>query len=377
MSVYIISPMSERIAIYGGAGRWGARIDQAAKDQGHETLVVDPAAELKVDPTEAAKWATVLGLAVFPSIANQLIEELDIEITSEKIVFDICGRKNEIIPNLRKLNTRNVSVVSTHPLSNEKQPPRGQKVLIMPVGDMSGEATDFVVNFFSQQQMVPQFLDLELHDEIMAPNQGFVHSIQRSTGHAIVEKGLDLDALWTTAPANGELFWPSQFRGWNQPSAISAQAIDSFLRTTSGIPMLRSVQSHIGKMIEIVQNETDPEKSQKALADLFDEDFLPLQTQPISKEMQERTTIILERLANLRLQSITVHSEEDKPGVLHAITGTFAENGLNLTAQDSHIENGGIKFMIGHDKKDDDPDLLQTILNLRERGFRVDTRDPQ
>ena len=50
--------MSERIAIYGGAGRWGKRIDEAALKQGHETLVVDPAAEVKVDPKEAAQAIT-------------------------------------------------------------------------------------------------------------------------------------------------------------------------------------------------------------------------------------------------------------------------------------------------------------------------------
>lgn len=362
--------MAERIAIYGGAGRWGRRIDRGAKRLGHETLVVDPAAETKVDPKQAAGWATVLVLAVFPKVANQLIEELEDEITLEKKMFDICGRKSEIIPQLRRLNERKVSTVSTHPLTNEKQPLRGQKVLIMPVGDESGEATNFVVDFFSAQRMIPVFHELDRHDEDMAPEQGFPHSLQRAIGHAVIQDGLDLDTLWRMAPANAELFWLSGFRGWNQPSKISAQAIDSFLRTSRGIQMLRNVQARIDEMIAIVEKDKNEERSQQELTDLFDKEFPELQRRPISKEMQERTTIILERLANLRLHSISVYSKEDVPGVLHRLSGAFAQFNINLTAVDSHeLEEGGMKFMIGEDSTEDE--IAQVVTKLEESGFLV------
>ncbi len=362
--------MVERIAIFGGVGRWGSRIDRAARQQGHETAIVDPRAEVQIDPKEAVNWATVISLAVFPKVANQIIEELEAEITEKKIVFDICGRKNEIIPNLRGLDARRVSTVSSHPLANEKQPSRGLKVLIMPVGEASGRATDFVVGFYTAQRMIPIFYDLDRHDEDMAPEQGFVHGLQRAVGHAVIAEELDLDALWNLAPANAELYWAANFRGWDQPSKISAQATDSFLRTQRGIPMMRSVQEYIDEMVAIVEKDNDEERSQKELTDLFDKEFPALQALPIAKEMQERTTIILERLANLRLHSITIFSKEDIPGILHRFSGVFAKLNINMTAVDSHeAKEGGMKFMVGEEGTEEE--IREAIVELEEAGFSV------
>lgn len=240
----------------------------------------------------------------------------------------------------------------------------------MPVGSASGEARNFVVDFFAAQRMIPVFHDLNRHDEDMAPEQGFPHSIQRAVGHAVFQTGLDLDALWKLAPANAELFWLNAFRGWNQPSRISAQAIDSFLRSELGIPMLRNMQNRIGEMIAIVGKDLNEERSQRELEELFDQEFTEIQRLPISKEMQERTTIVLERLANLRLHSITVLSKDDNPGVLHRLLESFARFNINLTAVDSHEpEEGGMTFMIGDEGSDDV--IALAVADLEENGFSI------
>lgn len=85
--------------------------------------------------------------------------------------------------------------------------------------------------------------------------------------------------------------------------------------------------------------------------------------------MQERTTIILERLANLRLHSITVFSPEDVSGVLHRWSQVFAKHDINLTGVDSHDPGEGMKFMIGEEGTDDQ--IAATIIELEELGFQI------
>ena len=134
--------------------------------------------------------------------------------------------------------------------------------------------------------------------------------------------------------------------------------------------MLRSVQEHIDEMIAIVKRNDDEEKSQLELTELLDQEFPALQALPIAKEMQERTTIILERLANLRLHSITIFSKEDIPGVLHRFSGVFAKLKINMTAVDSHEpEEGGMKFMVGEEGTEEE--IAEAIVELEEAGFSV------
>ena len=361
--------MSERIAIFGEKGRWGSVLAERSRKLGHEIRGIDPRAEIQEDPREAIRWATVLAFAVFPHVLNEIIEELEEEITEDKIVFDIAGKKNSIIPNLRKLDAKGVSVCSTHPLVNEKQPLKGQKILIMAVGQSSQKALDFSTDFFSSLGMIPINLDLNRHDEDMDPEQGLPHTNLRSIEFAVAREKLDPITLWEMAPANAELFWLSNWRTWNQPPEISAQAIDSFLRTDRGKRMTKNQQEFTTKMQEIVENN-DSETSQQLLTQLFQEEFASLKNHPVSQEIQEKTTIILERLANLRLHSITIFSPEDRPGVLHEITGIFARNAINLTAVDSHEPNGGgITFMFG--EEGDREQVTQALVQLEENGFKV------
>src|SRR3990172_6008539 len=267
--------MTERIVIFGGAGNMGNRTNNEAQKQGHETKVVDPRAEIQIDPEEAIAWATVIYFSLFPKDLLEVLEK------------------------------------------------HGQKI---------------------REQLLP-------------------HLVMRTVGRVLEKLGDSPRELWDLAPANAELFFLSTWRTLIQDPNISANIIQNYLEDEDGRKIVHLL---ISSLQEITQ-APDEEK----LAAMLKQTFDALNKDNMASEMTESTTIILERMANLRIQSIRVLGPIDQPGVLHQITGVFAQNGINLTAADSHTPDGGVKFMFGQDRGTPQAAIDQTIINLREQGFQV------
>ena len=111
--------------------------------------------------------------------------------------------------------------------------------------------------------------------------------------------------------------------------------------------------------------------SEEKLMRLFQKNMDELQFNTYQSDMNNTTTIIVERLANLRLQSVTIQSPKDEPGVLATIASVFAADNINLTAEDSHLKGETVQFMLGVDEKSDVDNLEKTYQTLAQLGFEV------
>ncbi|OGD88687.1 hypothetical protein A2Z54_00515 [Candidatus Curtissbacteria bacterium RIFCSPHIGHO2_02_39_8] len=355
--------MTERIVIFGGAGNMGNRTNNEAQKQGHETKVVDPRAEIQIDPEEAIAWATVIYFSLFPKDLLEVLEKHGQKIREDQRVLDNTTIKRRIIPVLQGLDARGVSVCSIHPLARHDLPPRGQKVVVMDVGKNSKPARLFAEDFYDTSGMIIIDHSLEEHDRRMIREQLLPHLVMRTVGRVLEKLEDSPRELWDLAPANAELFFLSTWRTLIQDPKISANIIQNYLEDEDGRKIVHLL---ISSLQEITQ-APDEEK----LAAMLKQTFDALNKDNMASEMTESTTIILERMANLRIQSIRVLGPIDQPGVLHQITGVFAQNGINLTAADSHTPDGGVKFMFGQDRGTPQAAIDQTIINLREQGFQV------
>ncbi len=125
-------------------------------------------------------------------------------------------------------------------------------------------------------------------------------------------------------------------------------------------------------LIKNLQELRDIAADDEKLRQSFEETYKRLNANGMGERMNETTTIIIERLANLRMGSMIIVASKDEPGVLRDLSTIFAECGINLTAIDSHIVEEGVKFMIGEDTSTSDEALAQAKIRLSEKGFKVE-----
>lgn len=361
--------MTERILVIGGKGDMGKLVVRKSQELGHQTQILDPRSETQPDPNIAIGWATVIYCSLFPEDFQEFIDQHGEKITPDQKLIEGASTKREIMPLLEKIDKQGVSTCSVHHLAKHDQPIRGVKVLIMPVGDNSADAEAFAKQFYNDLGMTTVNFALKDHDRIMAPNQlephlsGWVHA------RTLQKLGFPFGELWGLAPANTELFLASIARTSLQKPRISSTIIRNHLRTPEGRAIVEGLLQSIQEIVNAA-NEEDEAK----LTEMLTETSWWIENDTTGREMNERTTVILERLANLRLQSLSVISPKDEPGVLRAVTGIFTEteNDINLTAVDSHVLDGGVKFMIGVDLDTDEQKIEDAISNLRELGFTVE-----
>ncbi len=357
--------MLERVVIFGGAGNMGRLIDTEAQKQGHETKIVDPKAEIQIDPEGAIAWATVLYFSLFAKDLLSVLDQHGQSIRPDQIVLENTSAKTIIIEALRELDRKGTSVCSVHPLAKHDQPPQGQKVVIMPIGAHSDKARTFAEDFYDRMDMIITYHNLKDHDPDMTPEQLPWHSINRAHLLTFRRLGYKFAQLWNLAPANAELGLASVARTGTQDPKISATIIHNYLKTPEGKAWKATF---MGSLEEILSTG---EKGEEELAVLLSQTNEYLREDGMDQQMNEATTVILEGNANLRLQSITIHSPSNEPGVLAAIATAFAENNVNLNLVRNRPPNEGVELVFGVDRNTDLSTLNQAIIRIKELGFEV------
>ncbi|MCB0028404.1 MAG: hypothetical protein KDE28_10885, partial [Anaerolineales bacterium] len=76
------------------------------------------------------------------------------------------------------------------------------------------------------------------------------------------------------------------------------------------------------------------------------------QTQPsqiYQERMNQQGIVTLERLANLDRRSVSILTERDEVGMLRKILHPFEKLNINISAIDSHLVDGKLRFDIGYD----------------------------
>ncbi len=351
----------ETVAIIGAQGDWGQKADELYENAGFKNRIGsdlrNPNSPLAIDAINAAG---IVQLDVAPDEIPQIIKAAGPAIFRGKKVIDHAGEKDMLIAPYTQLDEAGASICSTHPNCLPTQPLENQKIMIMKVGQNWQPATKVALEVHQEAGMIPFYLRIEDHDIYMDFNQYLTHLFNRTNAEARIELaaryGIDLNILDEISTANSTLSDLAMWRTAVQKPETSAQIV----RFKTDNPRRGEfARTAIRLMTEISQTANPAE-----LADRFRETVETLDpTGEKRKAKLKETTAILEELANLAAESVTVRIARDEVGALINVLIPFADAGINIGAIRSHRTNGAIEFQLGIKNIHQD---TQTLLRLSQ-----------
>lgn len=353
-----------RVALI-GFGRMGPPTRRIFEEAGYSSIVISDIKDPKtLSAREAIEGAGIVFFSVFP-IENivKIIRATRDVFTAEHRVLDNASLKNPLGPGYEILDEKGVSICSTHPLCKEDQPFRGQNVVIAPFGHHPQQATIIAEKVYQEAGMVLTRLDFDRHDLTLAFNQFYPHLVNRAVTIALAENGVDVEALDRISTANSRLSSLAVWRTSVQPSEISAALIRGLLGQPEGQKIVSDLQNAIARIVEESQEPGRLEKTFAETVSLLDP------TGQFRLVMNEETTTILERLANLKLQSVTleIDARKNRVGLLYRMLGVFTRGEIDLSAIDSHTDGKVLRFAVGIKSGTLTPKVIK---GLKRLGFR-------
>ena len=362
--------MSERlqenqVAVIGGEGNMGKVTVELFQSLGYQAISSDTKNPESPSISNAISGSKIVFFSVLPvEEIERIIAEAEDVFTPEHIVMDNASVKKPLVDAYRRLEAKGISICSTHPLCKHDQPLHGQKALILDVGSNSQQAAEIAERLYRNAGMVTIPLSFKDHDRTMTVVQLVPHLVMRSIGTALERSGVDMQKLREIAPANFQLFNLSLWRTLIQDPRISATIISNLASSEEGQALAQKIESAIGDILAT--------KDREDLTAIFEQSFSGLNQGDISQTMNEATTTVLERLANLEVKSMIVEIKGNRPGLLRELLLPFEEQSISLTAIDSHKLKNGIKFELGIDETTATPkSIMATVAALKQMGYSV------
>jgi chorismate mutase/prephenate dehydrogenase len=187
----------KRVAIIGGKGGIGRRLDELFRQLGHTVLTVDLDTELTAK--EAAAQADVTIISVPIDVTERVIAEVGPAVPPHGLLMDVTSVKE--LPLSAMLSATQASVLGTHPMFGPGvQSFQGQRVVLCPG---RGDAwADWVRNNLRARGMVITEASAEEHDRAMALVQVLTHYQTQVLGLTLAKLATPLsESLKFTSPA--------------------------------------------------------------------------------------------------------------------------------------------------------------------------------
>jgi prephenate dehydrogenase len=176
------------IGIIGGHGQFGGWLAALCRAQGLPVVISDIGTELS--NREVARRADVVFVAVPIRVTNDVLEEIEGELSEEKLVADLTSVKTPVLSVLSRLRS---AVLSLHPMFAPSLPSVvGQTCIACRV--RTGAHTDFVEVLLSDAGMNVVQMDPDEHDRAMAVLQGLTHFQALAAAHCMMRMGFDPNA---------------------------------------------------------------------------------------------------------------------------------------------------------------------------------------
>lgn len=330
--------------VIGAANGWGKRLADTLTEAGCTVHRVDiDTPQWQVDAALAASVCICLAIPD-DAIGNWLARH-----TGQlrgKCLIDCATNKNAFAETLKALANDGVSVCSTHPMAAADSALRGQNCLIMPLGRNSAYAEAFARNLYQRLDMHLHSLAFMHHGELMLVVQMLPHLMQRLylalLQQGLAPIGLAVGELTETASANYLLNELGIGRVASQRASVSAGILETGLNSERG----RILLEYLKQQVLLVQRNAG---SREQLAAQFEQDVTALDPQGTWRTaMAEKTEAALNRLGNLRSLSLVLEAP-NRIGMLRDILSVLADHGIDMTALDSQLLEGGrrVRFEIG------------------------------
>lgn len=185
------------IAIIGGRGEMGRRLQLLFADLGHRVLIVDVDTELR--PEQAAARADVVVISVPIAVTGEVIRQVGPHVRPDALLMDITSLKGEVMQTM--LAATEASVVGTHPMFGPGVHSLiGQRVVLC---RGRGEAWyRWLIEMLEGRGLVVAETAPAEHDRVMALVQVLTHFQTQVLGLSLSRCGISLDeSLRLTSPA--------------------------------------------------------------------------------------------------------------------------------------------------------------------------------
>ena len=350
----------QTVALIGGSGKMGVPTRRLLEQAGLDVVISDIADPATISAREAISRARIVFFTVLPieNIGDVVRASGDI-FDSTHVVLDNATVKNPLKPTYEWLDQKGVSITSTHPLCKDDQPFFGQNVLIAPFGRNSAEATIIAETAYGKAEMVLIPVEFDRHDSLLLVNQLLPHLVNRAVGEVLAELGADPKALDVISTANSRLFSHAVWRTLVQNPEISALILQG-LKTPEGSKIAKALQQALSH-IELTMRYSKQGIMEQDFRDSVEKLDPAGETRAA---MNERSTEVLELLANLSHHSITIEVDTDRPGLLLSALEVLKEHNINLNALASHAKGDGWKFGIGIADGEITPEIQEELKRL-------------
>lgn len=341
ISQHLNIPKDLSVVVFGGGTieqvnyTWGKRIVEAFRGLDYTVNIIEKDATPE-DWKKAVENNDIIFFAVPDKDINGMLLETKSLLVKNKIILDCATNKGNFANTLKEIAYNGASVCSTHPMVNPGIIPRGQNVILMPIGNKSETATQIArMVFFEKMGMAPSELDFERHSDAMTVLQMIPHLVQRvlidAMGRGMEDFGMTVKDVSRYAPANYLIAELGVGRVGLQRSDVSAGIVSNALQTKFGRKILGSIQSNLGQIIAAGETETE-------LSDLFTIGINRLDPDGTwRKNMNDRTEVALNRLGNLRSRLCQIDAP-NKPGILLEILKIlYIKHQIDMTALDSQV----------------------------------------
>ncbi len=352
--------MKTLIGIIGHQGKYGRFLERLFTDYDCEVIGADARDGPDVDGRNRVviDRAQVVVFSLPPrEIIRGAISCLTASSRPEQLWLDITSIK--VAPVQAMLQSQ-AEVVGLHPMCAPTVGSlRGQTVVVCPARLAKWER--WLNEFLYWTGAKLKVCAPEEHDRAMAIVQGLVHAMQLTMAATIRSLGEDVsESLSFTSPVykiafsligrilkqDAELYADIQMLNPNTPQVLgqAVAELQKFLETVTAQDRTRFIEEFGRSRDHFGAKELDN------AFQLFEE---------LSQLLADRSSeyqVLLE-----------VH--EDRPGWLHAVTGIFAEAGINLIHIHSFQAAKGYRFLVGLDRPRQDSAVKLVLEKIAEQGL--------
>ncbi len=350
------------VGIIGIAGRYGAFLAGLFQEFGCNVIGSDAKGDVDTDAANHRLIAAA-DVVIF-SIPPRAVHSGDIRRLTPfarkgQLWMDVTSIKVQPIEDMLQTDAE-VEVVGLHPMcAPTVQSLRGQTLVVCKARLTTWES--WLDEFLRFTGATLKFCTPSEHDRAMAVVQALVHAMQLTMAATIRELGVDVRELLSFTSPLYKIALSLMARILRQDPALYAdiQMLNPYVRDI----LLRAETRLHALRTSVIETDTD----------LFAKDFLSSRTH--FEGQIDEAYALFELLSQLLADHSSEHQailrvENDRPGLLHEITGVFGEMGINLKHFHSvRHPGGGFRFRIGLDRPAEHETVRSALARIAALGL--------
>lgn len=373
-------PYEERTAtVVGGRGALGKKVVEGFKPLGFQSVRICEAEDPFVDFLQTS---TDIFFAVDDKEIKNMLQAGREHLTPDHSILDGSSVKAPLIPLYKELDSKQVSVVSTHLGAAPTQPWRGVKMWVCEVGPNSEKAKRLAFDLFTPSNLSIQTININDHVNVER-DQFLTMATAYAMAAGLKELDMPLGKFDDFSTLNAELQALPIGRTLGQPTKIPSEVL---IRQPLGREFIAALRNGLDTLEEAMGKDGTDDNERMSFLQNYMQGLVNFHNADDSvTNIYNKAGIIGARNANLRLHSLSFRITSDTPGTLSAILPAFYSEGANLNAIDSMPgtatqeelnrgvnPDGIVDFHIGIDPSTIDEDKERRIKeNLQQLGCTV------